>query len=329
MLSTTTGWGVANFTVVRTIDGGKSWYSTDEPKIPQLRVFAGEFLDARHAWVVVRDAAPANPNVNPLRVDRTVDGGRTWQPASAPLSTVGTDEEVDAPDFVNTQDGWIEIVTNGGPGRGYESVDIFRTTDGGQVWKKVANTDGPSGLTSQGIKSGISFKDAQNGWATATSGKSTPWLYVTRNGGVNWQSQTLPGVKGNKAYQTTPPIFFGNQGLLPVSSSSDSVETAFYTTKNGGQTWNAPQKAVPSFSIHSIQAIDTNHAWAINDRDLQLYATNSKNWQQWHLVSGNAVQYGIMRLDFVNASDGWAVSNNQGKADLIYTTDGGHTWKQE
>jgi len=330
MVTPALGWGLTASAVFTTADGGKSWSPAGELPSAQLKVVAGEFLNARFAWIVVRAVAPASANLNPIQVLRTVDGGRNWQPASTPLSTSASDSP-GTPNFVNTQDGWIEVVTNGGPGAGSESVDIFRTTDGGDVWKKVASTDGPSGLSREGIKSGISFKDAQNGWATASTASSTPWLYVTHNGGSNWQRQALPGVKPNSSYLTTPPVFFGTQGILPVSVSlQNGTGTAIYTTTNGGKTWNAPQALAPFdlMSTDSIYVADTAHAWAIN-RNGQLSATTSANWQQWHLLAGNAAQYKLTQMSFVNASDGWAIGTVNGTKTLVDTTDGGHTWKQE
>ena len=331
MLTPTSGWGFTASTVFTTADGGKSWSPAGHPTTSsQLRIVAGDFLNARAAWIVVRDVAPSG-NLNPIRVVRTLDGGQTWQPASTVLSTRAFDIP-GTPNFVNTQDGWIEVVTNGGPGAGSESVDIFGTTNGGLVWRKVASTDGSSGLSREGIKNGISFKDAQNGWATGSTASSIPWLYVTQNGGVNWQRQALPSVQSNGFYQTTPPVFFGNQGILPVAVSlpNGTTGTALYTTTDGGKTWNAPHALAPFhlLSTDSIYVANTTHAWAINSNS-QLYATTSANWQQWHLVSGNAAQYQFVQMSFVNASDGWAIGNVNGIRVLVRTTDGGHTWQQE
>src|SRR5436305_271086 len=69
----------------------------------------------------------------------------------------------------------FELVTNGGPGAGSESVDIFHTTDSGQTWSKIASTENPaSGLPRVGLKSGISFRDAMHGWATGGDYSDTP-----------------------------------------------------------------------------------------------------------------------------------------------------------
>ncbi len=331
MLTPTSGWGFTPSTVLKTADGGTSWSPAGQATTSsQLRIVAGDFLNARVAWIVVRDVAPSG-NLNPIRVVRTLDGGQTWQPASTVLSTNASDSP-GTPNFVNTQDGWVEVATNGGPGAGSESVDIFGTTDGGLIWRKVASTDGSSGLSREGIKNGISFQDAQNGWATGSTASSIPWLSVTHNGGLNWQRQALPGVQPNGFYQTTPPVFFGNQGILPVSVSlpNGTTGTALYTTANGGKTWNAPQALAPFhlLSTASIYGANTTHAWAI-DSTSQLYATTSANWQQWHLVSGNAAQYKLVQMSFVNASDGWAIGTVNGTRILVSTTDGGHTWRQE
>jgi photosystem II stability/assembly factor-like uncharacterized protein len=231
--------------------------------------------------------------------------------------------------FINLQDGWIEVVTNGGPGAGSESVAIFRTTDGGMSWTKVADTTrANSDLPNGGLKSGISFKDAQNGWATGRDASSSPWLYVTHDGGASWKKQALPGATDATAsYLTTPPVFFGNKGIMPVSISlPNGAETAIYTTSDGGETWTAPQTHNP-FSIDSTNDIyiaDQTHAWAINSKDKQLFVTSSINLQTWQSLPSTS-PYKFVQLSFVDASNGWAIGGANSNA-LLHTVDGGRNW---
>ena len=333
MIDTSTGWALTSSGVYKTSDGGKYW-SNVGPLSTQLKNPAGEFLNAQDAWVVATMPNSANPNT--IQVIRTLDGGQSWQLWQSSILSTSYGDYPGVPDFVNLQDGWIEMVTNGGPGAGSESVAIFRTTDGGQVWTKVADTTQQgSGLPNGGLKTGISFKDSMNGWATGYDASSTPWLYVTYNAGQTWQRQSLPGAS-NAFNLTTPPVFFGNLGILPVAETLQSgngvvLETALYTTSNGGQTWTAPQALQPFYtsSTNKMYVLDTTHAWAIG-KNGQLYTTTgNSNWQEWQVLSGNASQFAIVQMSFVNASNGWAISSVNNTKTLIYTTDGGHTWNKE
>lgn len=326
MVSTSIGWGLTKSAVYETVDGGKNWYNAG-PSNTQLKNPSGEFLNANNAWIVL--IIPNNGNSNAFQVIRTVDGGKNWQTGSTVLAGTSIANYGGVPKFINLQDGWIELVTNGGPGAGSESVAIFRTSDGGMSWTKVADTTrANSDLPNGGLKSGISFKDAQNGWATGRDASSAPWLYVTHDGGASWKKQALPGATDATAsYLTTPPVFFGNKGVLPVSISlPNGTETAIYTTSDGGETWTAPQAHNP-FSIDStddIYVADQTHAWAISSKDKQLYITSSINWQTWQPLA-NTSSYKFVQLSFVDASNGWAIGGANGNA-LLHTLDGGRNW---
>ncbi len=326
MVSTSIGWSVTHSGVYRTVDGGKNWYNAVPSNI-QLKNPNGEFLNANDAWVV--SLVLNNVTVKGFQVIRTLDGGRNWQTGSTIPADVSIENYGGIPKFVNLQDGWIEFIAGGGPGAGSEGVAIFRTTNGGISWTKVADTTKPgSDLPNGGFKSGISFKDAQNGWATGRDASNSPWLYVTHDGGVSWKKQALPGATDATAsYLTTPPVFFGNKGIMPVLFSlPNGAETAIYTTSDGGETWTAPQTHNP-FSIDSTNDVyiaDQTHAWAINSKDKQLFATSSIDLQTWHQLATTS-PYKFVQLSFVDASNGWAIGGANGNA-LLRTLDGGDNW---
>ena len=337
MLNRSDGWALNENAILKTSDGGLHWRCVT-PANTQIGMDSrGDFLsDNLHAWVV---PTPQSNN-NSVTILRTTDGGQSWQ--SATISD--TYPEVgDPPHFINAQEGWIELVANGGPGAGSESVDIFHSTDGGQSWSKIASTDNPgSGLPRGGLKSGISFKDALNGWATGEDASDTPWLYVTHNGGKTWASQPLPDLPGaigtqytSVHYDTTPPVFFGDTGLLPVQVQGQLDQgpqaavhgVMLYMTSDGSQSWSTTWKANPDTlttfltTPQGLYIADPTHAWAGNQNDGSLYGT-SDGGQSWHKLAKNVGQ--IVSMSFVDDLNGWIFSNNG----LLRTTDGGKSWQQ-
>ena len=333
MLNTTQGWASNQTAVFTTSDGGHTWKCVTPAGMQTQTGVIGDFMDASHAWITADLLAGGNT----ISIWRTSDGGQSWQ-----SSTISANEPQvgDAPHFVNTQDGWLEVI-NGGPGAGSESAEIFQTTDGGQTWNVVANTNNSaSGLPAEGLKTGISFKDTLNGWATGTDASNTPWLYVTHDGGKTWQKQTLPdlpGAIGTAAtaisYQTTPPVFFGNTGLLPVFITGQLAQNQpvngflLYHTTNGGQSWYTDWKSNPatltSFATNQneLYIADPLHAWAGVANSNAIYATSDggESWQELGTHFGPASD-----ISFVNPSDGWAFLSNVGP---VSTIDGGVNWK--
>ncbi len=322
MITTTDGWALTASAVLKTGDGGAQWINAG-PAATQINNPVADFMNMQNAWIAA--TLPNSTNPDAIQVLRTQDGGQHWQSWPTSILTTGADNMVgDAPHFVNTQDGWIE--TNGGVAAGSESVEIFATTNGGQNWSLVANTlSGNSGLPNGGLKTGISFKDTLTGWATGGDYSYYPWLYVTHDGGHTWQKQGLPPNTATFA-MTTPPVFFGNVGIMPVTvfNNGSSSGTLMYLTNNGGQSWTPASTTAASFQATSVYVVDAHHAWAIDAQGL-LYAT-SNSGNTWQKLLASSLH--MTQLSFVDDANGWAISaTNNGATTLLHTTDGGHIWQ--
>ena len=127
----------------------------------------------------------------------------------------------------------------------------------------------------------------------------TPWLYVTHDGGHTWKQQLLgqlPGTLGTAAtsvhYTTTPPVFFGNNGLLPIQIQGQ-LDTnvpvdGFLILKstNGGASWfvdwKANPKALTAFASNDLYIESLQNAWATDENgnvygNEDVYGNLSKN----------------------------------------------------
>lgn len=336
MITHTQGWALNEKAILRTTDGGAHWKCVTPANVQLGRNPKGDFLtDGLTAWVI-----PTTTGGNTITMLHTTNGGQSWQ-----TSTISDDqpEAIEPPHFLNANVGYLEVSNHGGPAAGSEAVDIFKSTDAGHTWLKVSSTDdASSGLSRGGIKSGISFADTQNGWATGEDASDTPWLYVTHNGGKTWSLQTLPGISVVAQLHfsyihvtTTPPVFFGSTGLLPAhisgtqSNGTQVLGFTLYVSHDGGASWNSTwatrgnAAALTSFDTTStglyIASID--HAWAGNNNDGSLYRTVNSG-DSWQKVASGLGQ--IYSMSFVDNSYGWVLGNNG----LFRTTDGGSTWQQ-
>ncbi len=331
MLDKSNGWALTTSSILKTSDGGIHWKNVTPANTVLSQMARGDFLSEKYAWIV--NASQDNT----ISVLRTSDGGQSWQ--SATIADPNS-EIVDVPHFLNTQEGWLEV-TPGGPGAGSEGVDIFHTIDGGKTWNKIASSgQSASGLPNGGLKSGISFKDAKNGWATG--GDATPnsvWLYATHDGGQTWQKVTsssfyhLPdwGTTQNTSYSyhTTSPVFFGNDGFLPIQINGQLDNNTrvsgfiIYHTANGGQGWAPPAPgidALAKFMTDDLYMVDPQHAWASDTNSGACYATADAG-KTWQIVADVGQ---VRAFSFVDASYGWAI----GDQTLQHTTDGGKTWQK-
>lgn len=325
MLDIHNGWALTDTRVLHTTDGATSWQDVT-PKYTQqgqTRI-VGDFLTTSSAWITILQGN--NAATTPLY--RTTNAGATWQLASiqtAPISVVSLD-------FITTQNGWL--LTSEGGAAGSEGVDIWRTTNSGATWTKVAsanptNDNKPGALPFGGDKTGMSFINATTGWVTGTEPRDNfVWLYVTHDGGSNWQHQTLPLPAQGTSVQIVlqqPAFFTATDGIMPATIASNASNTYIYSTHDAGTTWNFTSPLAASSS--ETDFIDVSHGWVVSGNNNNVLYTTSDSGQHWTKLSPGTNFTNIASLDFVTSEVGWAISNDgTHPAILLKTINGGVTW---
>src|SRR5439155_2277582 len=124
------------------------------------------------AWLG-SDFGPPTPSL----IMRTADGGARWDSSPAP-----GDEAVIGVSFVTSAEGWDLVST--GVATHNQGCVLYRTRDGGGHWTEIARVipfqPSPSGLRSD-EKTGVEFRDGDNGWIGTESIASMGYLYVSRD----------------------------------------------------------------------------------------------------------------------------------------------------
>jgi photosystem II stability/assembly factor-like uncharacterized protein len=147
-----TGWISGDSTLLRTVDGGRTWQRQPFPE--GLREI--QFTSTRSGWAA-----------RGFEVLHTTDGGSTWQPVSAP----GYDL-IERLWFAGDSVGWKLIKY---------TTTIHTTRDGGRTWTVQPFDDARS------IHQ-IRFVDERNGYAVGAGGT----VYRTTDGGARWQRDSVP-----------------------------------------------------------------------------------------------------------------------------------------
>ena len=317
------GWGVTETYVVRTNDGGVTWYNVTPPDVDETGYTVETFfLDQNHAWVQKPDF---NNFPNNGLLYHTVDGGLTWTISSTPFS--GGDLS-----FVDEKHGWM--LADLGVGAGSNAVAIFQTTDSGATWTQTYtndpnNPEAGDSLPLGGIKSGILPVNGQTAFVGGVVySPGTPYLFRTDDGGRKWLpvSLELPAGAENSELgidEHQMKLVSGENGFLVLHMAGESPQTAIYTTDNAGNTWTLTPTLIPNTGPADF--ISAQEAIIYNGE--QFYVTHDAA-RTWTTVSPDIV-FGdsFLTMDFVTPTVGWVVTMDPANRRSLYrTNDGGATW---
>ena len=187
----------------------------------------------------------------------------------------------------------------------------------------------PGSLPLGGQKSGMGWASATTGWVTGCicAAENAVLLSRTQDGGVTWQSQSLPLPALQGVITTQPPVFFSaTEGILPVSIFYQGSVTllAVYATHDGGATWSHSTLVFAAGKAWDF--LTMQQGWVLGANGSSVNVT-SNGGQSWLIITPSANFRNISQLDFVSAQEGWAISTTTPSAPvLLKTMDGGHTW---
>jgi photosystem II stability/assembly factor-like uncharacterized protein len=314
------GWGVTESQVVRTKDGGVTWFNATPPVSAQFGYAPFFFLNAQTAWTLI----PAEDYLTGM-LYHTTDGGSTWGTSVVPFAYTSLQ-------FLDPNAGFALAAL--GAGAGSEVVALYQTSDAGRNWTRIFINDpnepgANDSLPLGGQKYGFAFLDSSRGWV----GGSVPvdnyiYLFRTTDGGSTWSEVSLALPAGAESAQTGnsgPQFFSATEGILVVSlvmSSDPGLATIVYRTGDGGETWQ-PGQIIPSGRPTKFNTFLEGVAWGGG----QFYRTNDAG-QTWNAFTpGEDFTALLGSFQFTNPLIGWVLTTNEASDPSLYKTiDGGATW---
>jgi photosystem II stability/assembly factor-like uncharacterized protein len=286
----------------RTQDGGRSWEPTwGLPRLTSSNISASpelEFSDARHGWLDISYFQGAGSGSHELF--QTSDGGQTWEVLIHEFSDQAENWAFGAlgdMDFIDPLHGWA---TSKHPY--VAGTNIHWTDDGGRTWLRqelpeptlCGLADVPS-LTLFSPEFGMLNAHCDYGYLDPLNPPDDlDFLYVTTDGGKNWQINPLPDEQSEIEFQVPP-------------RSMDII--------NSNVVYLLKEKLKEDRSEDRVA-------------DLYISRDSGRNWTNITTLGW----YGD--LDFADERVGWAVVRDEdenGKEKflmLMHTTDGGRTWEQ-
>lgn len=314
--SATVGWAVGNLfdgraAILGTTDGGSTWQQ-QQPPATTASLAAVAAANATKVWAVGSGAC-MRPSIA-----ATTTGGASWTDQTAGPPWVAHLADVAS---AGTTTAWAV---------GSDSCDqgvILGTRDAGTSWAAETVPPGVGGV------SGVSFPDAQHGWAVARiiGAAIGSAIIATSDGGTTWVRQTEPmGVGqlwGIKFVNSSVGWAVGT-GYVSYSSSGQLLKTT-----NGGATWSL--QTLPVTTLTGLWFTDSLNGWVTGTGSsyagvVMATSDGGTNWTTQTIPAGSSPA----ALRFSDSSNGWTAGSNFSMAgppsgQILHTVDGGANWSSQ
>ena len=289
--------------LLHTSDGGASWrsmFSIDG--FGSLR-----FSDRRRGVLVTWRPDFQGKPLGMSQVFSTDDGGAHWQSSTQPGVGSGF---AGIPFYLDPDHGWLLAARPRVPGdQSAQDVTLWRTVDGGRHWETLFSIDGghpfSHGVSGADQLVSVSFQDRDTGWMVTQGTAASAVVYVTHDGGREWEPVPLPaGLPGvareDYLYLGDPVVSPGGRGVLPVVDR-DTNRTWLYQTADGGKSWTNPYFS-PGTGVLTIAFVDGSTGWATESAAIRVTADSGQNWVQGTTLPGGLL-FGVVAP--VTASAAW------------------------
>lgn len=210
--------GAGNFTVVREIgETGESFVNAS-------------FVDEETVYLVY--FSPDSPS---MTVEYTWDGGAAWQKTLVDYGGFG-----DACDggsaylgFQDKEQGYLLYCST--PGAGLMTKVLLETKDGGKSFSVVKDLSEEIA----GYPQGLAFSGNRGYIAVSYHGQDD-YLYMSRDGGVTWESEKIDLADRNVRYINGGACAFsagGSRGMIVLEEVGDKSSFQLFATEDGGGSW--------------------------------------------------------------------------------------------
>jgi len=269
---------------------------------------------------------------NETFVVRTVDGGRTWQDITPPVSALGTNDDPIS-DVLSDQIAWLGAATQDSEA----TIPLYRTSDGGQSWQRVGAL--PRDCTPE-------FVDVSSGWCYGLQGAMGSMgveIYRTHDGGLTWQ--LLSQTTGDGTPSTPDALPFGCDKSLTFTPQAVGWASSFcagghpyldISTDGGGHwrsvtsppfpAWADPLQgeglSAPVVDGEDLALVDLGGSVGPGDAAINTSSDDGRSWHVHPLPSPSPGQY--WAVDLIDPTH-WRATDGDV---IISTDDAGAHWSR-
>jgi photosystem II stability/assembly factor-like uncharacterized protein len=267
-------------TVIRTVDGGKTWSVIRVPGAERLDFRGIHAFDGRSAVII--SSGPAEKGQ--ARIYRTSDGGTHWTQVF---------EEKRAGIFLDAIAFWDRrhgiVLSDPVDGR----FALFTTDDGGLSWKQLSAAALPPALPNEGAfaasNSCLAVEGSSNVWF-ATGGASVARVFHSGDRGKTWTVAETPMHPKNASSGIFSLVFADAKNGVAVGGDYQKPESSdllnVLRTRDGGRTWDALAPTDPAGIYFSSVVLAGKRIVAAGSAGVW---SNSRGWKLESTQNVNAV----------------------------------------
>jgi len=300
--------------VLATSDSGRTWHRVELPASAAAEAKLGlQAIDQQHLVAHLTGGLLT-----------TADGGRTWRAVPLPPGQ----RYGGGARFVDPMRGWYQDLSVDAGGAGQRTA-MWWTVDGGVTWTELWRVDAqhPSaaGLTLDGTKLVLGFRDPSHGWLAVQRGDAGSVL-ATVDGGRSWSPIDLP--VGEPAVADSLQVLGDGTIVLLERTRSGWVALA-----SRGGVWEGPRPvpiAPPGPDGETNRPAFTDHDhWAVADGGRMLVTADAgRTWRPAAVSLPDGVTM-LRDLWLLPGGQGWAIAADAiGTRVVLSTRDGGRRWSR-
>jgi len=265
-------------TVIRTIDGGKTWKVMTVPGAKQFDFRDVEAFNATTAYVLAIGEGQKS------RIFKTVDGGDTWNQQFVNMNILA---------FYDALACWDEnnCIAMSDPVHGH--FLLTGTGDGGETWKQIDTANMPAATMSESAfaASGTCLiAHGKDGLFLVTGGGNSR-VFRSDDRGRTWTVVATPLVKGRPGTGIfSIAMSDAKTGVIVGGDYEKPTETAgsLAFTSDAGKTWKAGNGL--SGYRSAVAFVDRKTMIAVGTNGSDISRSSGKMWQPLGTEDLNAVQ---------------------------------------
>ncbi|MGZ5436971.1 MAG: WD40/YVTN/BNR-like repeat-containing protein [Pyrinomonadaceae bacterium] len=325
--------GVASGGVFRTTDGGASWVPITDGKVPLGSTGSIAVADSDPNIIYLGTGSDSvRSNVSTGRgVYKTTDGGQTW--SFAGLYDAG---QIGAVRIHPTNPNIVWVSAGGDIFKPNSERGVFKTTDGGQSWRKVLFVSDQLGGMDVELQPGN--PNVVYAWMSRLERK--PWTIISgaREGG--FYKSTDGGEHFSKIMTGLPSELIGKGNLAVTAAKPNRIYAlveakpggGLYRSDDAGQTWAAMNPQPGNVGAQMIQRPFYYVTLGADPTNADVVYAGAEGF--FKSIDGGKT-FSVMRPPhgdhhdiWINPKDGnTMIQANDGGANVSY--DGGRTWSSQ